>query len=237
MAKEFPHCDVVGVDLVPPRIDGELPANCRFEIDDANLGFSHYQDSFDVVHARAVSAGIRDFPQLLEELARSLRPGGVILLGDGEQQLYDEHKRPMPLGDPDSPEFSWIHKVFFTSYNAMKNRGGSIDSPCMNPTWLRAIDSLMDVGWHKIFVPMGPWRYDDEREKTISELCRENCLRYISGLTPLLLSEGYLPEYVDKMCREASTELRELRTHIYTRWNFAWAVKRPPADVPIVQIA
>jgi len=185
-------------------------------------------NTFDVVHARAISAGIRDFPRLLHELATTLRPGGVLLLGDGEQQLYDEHKRPMPLSEPGTPGFSWIHKIFFATYNAMKNRGGSIDSPSMNPTWLRAMDNLTDVGWHKIFVPMGPWRYDDEREKELSELCRLNCLSYISGLAPMLLSEGYLPESVDQMCREAATELRELRTHLYTRWSFAWAVKRPP---------
>lgn len=237
MATEFPYCDVVGVDLVPPRIDGELPPNCRFEIDDANLGFAHYTECFDVVHARAVSAGIRDFPRLLQELTAALRPGGVLLLGDGEQQLYDEHRRPMPLSELGTPGFSWVHKVFFATYNAMKNRGGSPDSPNMNPTWLRTIDSLTDVGWHKAFVPMGPWRYDDEREKVLSELCRENCLRYISGLAPLLLSEGYLPESVDNMCREATAELRELRTHLYTRWNFAWAVKKPPAREPIAPVS
>ncbi|KAH9843187.1 S-adenosyl-L-methionine-dependent methyltransferase [Rhodofomes roseus] len=228
MAREFPHCDVVGIDLAPPRIDGKQPSNCRFEIDDANLGFLHYIDSFDVVHARAISAGIRDFPGLLRELAGTLRPGGVLLLADGEQQLYDENQRPMAFTDPDAPGTSWLHKVFFATYNAMKNRGGNIDSPSMSPTWLRAIDCLTDVCWHKEFIPMGPWRYDDERERVLSELCRENCMRYISTLAPLLLSEGYLPESVDQMCREATAELSELRTHIYTRWNFAWAMKRPP---------
>ncbi|PCH37869.1 S-adenosyl-L-methionine-dependent methyltransferase [Wolfiporia cocos MD-104 SS10] len=236
MAREFPHCDVVGVDLVPPRIDGSirvLPRNCRrFEIDDANLGFPHYENTFDVVHARAIDAGIRDFPAFLRELSGTLRPGGVLLLADGEQQLYDEDQRPMPLSDHGEPGFSWCHRVFFASYNAMKTRGGSIDSPSMSPTWLRAIDSLTDVGWHKIFIPMGPWHYADERERVLSELCRENCLRYISGLTPLLLSEGYLPEAVDHMCREAATELRELRTHLYTRWSFAWAVRKPTPKVP-----
>ncbi|KAI0929195.1 hypothetical protein AcW1_006207 [Taiwanofungus camphoratus] len=227
MAKEFPHCDIVGVDLVPPRVDGELPTNCRFEIDDANLGFAHYKNSFDVVHARAISAGIRDFPGLLQELAEVLRPGGILLLGDGDMQLYDENTRPMPLSEQGTPGFSWTHKIFFAAYNAMKSRGGSIDSPSMSPTWLRAIDSLTDVGWYKIFTPMGPWRYDNEREKTVSEICRENCLRYISGMAPLLLSEGYLPEGVDQMLRESAAELRELRVHIYTRWSFAWAVKKP----------
>lgn len=39
-------------------------------------------------------------------------------------------------------------------------------------------------------------------------------------------SEGYLPESVDTMIREATAELRELRVHINSRWSFAWAVKK-----------
>ncbi|KAH9952099.1 S-adenosyl-L-methionine-dependent methyltransferase [Amylocystis lapponica] len=226
MAVEFPHCEVVGVDLVPPQIDEVLPNNCRFEIDDANLGFAHYRDSFDVVHARSISSGIRDFPLLLQELARALRPGGVVLLGDGDMQLFDEQQRPLALSERGTPGFSWTHKVFFAAYNAMKNRGANIDSPSMSPTWLRSIDSLTDVGWHKVFIPIGPWQYNTERERIIAEMICTDCMQYISGMAPMFLSEGFLPEVVDTMLREACAELRELRVHLYSRWNFAWALKK-----------
>ncbi|KAG8982904.1 hypothetical protein FRB90_006456, partial [Tulasnella sp. 427] len=39
MSKEFPHCDVVGVDLVEPKAaqtGPPLPSNCRLEVGDAN---------------------------------------------------------------------------------------------------------------------------------------------------------------------------------------------------------
>ncbi|KAH9857175.1 hypothetical protein C2E23DRAFT_881638 [Lenzites betulinus] len=227
MAKLYPHCTVVGVDLAPPRVDEDLPSNCRFEIDDANLGFGHYEGAFDVIHARAISAGIRDYPQLLQEFAQALRPGGVVISGDGDMQLFDEWKQPLAYVEEGSPGFYWTHRVFFAAYNAMKNRGGSIDSPSMMPTWLRANDAYADVGWHKAFIPIGPWRQtSDPRERLIAEMLREDCLRYIAGLTPLLLSEGYLPESVEMMQREATAELRELRARIYSRWAFAWAVKK-----------
>ncbi|KAI0082841.1 S-adenosyl-L-methionine-dependent methyltransferase [Panus rudis PR-1116 ss-1] len=226
MAREFPHCEVVGIDLVPPRIQGELPINCRFEIDDANLGFAHYRESFDVIHARAVSAGIRDYPWFLNELAQCLRPGGVLLLGDGEMQLYDQDKKPLAYTEPGRPGFSWIHRIFFAGYNAMKNRGGSIDSASMSPTWLRANTLFTDVGWHKIFIPIGPWTYQDERSRVLAEMLRMNCLSYISGLGPLLLSEGYLPESVEELQQKAKAELQELRVRVFSRWNFAWAVKK-----------
>ena len=35
MAREFPHCEVLGVDLAPvPLLPENLPENCRFEMDD-----------------------------------------------------------------------------------------------------------------------------------------------------------------------------------------------------------
>lgn len=223
MAKEFPYCDVVGVDLVPPRFVGPLPENCRFEIDDANLGFSHYRETYDVVHARAVSMGVRDFPAFLRELATTLRPGGMLILGDGEMQLYDEQRHPLQYSERDS---SWTQRIFFAAYNAMRNRGGSIDSHSMSPTWLRAVETLAEVGWDKVFIPIGPWIYANDKERVLAEMLRANTLAFISGLGPLLLSEGYLKESVEKMQREASLEIQELRVHLYTRWSFAWAMKR-----------
>jgi hypothetical protein len=67
-ATDFPHVEVLGVDLAPtsamyvlpsPFLEHELivnsvpPPNCRFEIDDLNLGLEHFfGPTFDIVHAR-----------------------------------------------------------------------------------------------------------------------------------------------------------------------------------------
>ncbi|KDQ60927.1 hypothetical protein JAAARDRAFT_173301 [Jaapia argillacea MUCL 33604] len=226
MAKEFPHCDVVGIDLAPVRLVELPPINCRFEIDDANLGFPHYRNSFDVVHCRAISGGIRDFQELLSEIVDVLRPGGVLLLADGEMQLYDANKVAMAVVEPGEPGFSWTQRIFFATYNSMKNRGSCIDSPHMSPTWLEAMEGLVDIDWCKVFIPLGPWPADP-LEQMLGEMNRTNCLKHISGMAPLLLNEGYFQETVDKMIREATLELTELRVHLYTRWSFAWAVKQP----------
>lgn len=225
IAKEFPHCEVVGVDLVPPKIQESdvVPENCRFELDDANLGFVHYRESFDVVHARAVALGIRDFPAFIGELASTLRPGGVLLLGDGEMQLYDDQKQALPFIEPC---VSATHRVFFAAYNAMKARGSCTDSPSMTPSWLRNVETLTDVGWHKVFIPIGPWMYANERERVLAEMLRSNTLAYISGMKPLLLSEGYTAEAVEKMLADATNEVKEGKIHLHARWSFAWAMKK-----------
>lgn len=51
------------------------------------------------------------------------------------------------------------------------------------------------------------------------------------GHVPVVLmqffsSDGYLPGSVAELTREATSELQELRVHLYSRWNFAWAVKK-----------
>ena len=83
MAREFPHAEIVGMDFVPPAgINNmvDLPPNCRFEVDDANESMVHYEQKFNVVHVRSADPGINDFESFLYEMARTMRPGGVLLL-------------------------------------------------------------------------------------------------------------------------------------------------------------
>ena len=59
MAREYPECEVIGLDLAPAPVDIDtLPPNCRFEIDDANLGLSHYHGYFDLIQVRCIGSGV-----------------------------------------------------------------------------------------------------------------------------------------------------------------------------------
>ncbi|KAG8863064.1 hypothetical protein FRB96_009244 [Tulasnella sp. 330] len=82
MASQFPHAKVLGIDLVPPVLLGinTIPHNCRFEVDDANLSMAHYKDCFDVVHVRAADQGINDYKGFIYEIARTIRPHGILIL-------------------------------------------------------------------------------------------------------------------------------------------------------------
>jgi hypothetical protein len=63
MAREFPHCEVLGINLAPIPLPPEsLPPNCRFEMDDISLGLSHLEGQFDVVFARAI--GLEGLPKV-----------------------------------------------------------------------------------------------------------------------------------------------------------------------------
>jgi hypothetical protein len=89
MAREFPHCEVLGVDLAPvPLPEGSLPPNCRFEMDDISLGLSHLQGQFDVVFARFIALGLKDFRKSLSDATACLKPGGILIWIDVDLDIY-----------------------------------------------------------------------------------------------------------------------------------------------------
>lgn len=63
MSRAFPHLSITGVDLVPPPIDPEqMPDNFQAEVDDINLGLTHFYGRFDLVHMRCVYPGLKGRP-------------------------------------------------------------------------------------------------------------------------------------------------------------------------------
>jgi hypothetical protein len=68
VANKFPHVEVVGVDLAPAIMnEGDVPSNCRFELDDVNRGLPHFYDQMDLVHMRTVATGVSTRRLLLSE--------------------------------------------------------------------------------------------------------------------------------------------------------------------------
>jgi SAM-dependent methyltransferase len=89
MAREFPDADVLGVDLAPVPAEPEsLPSNCRFEVDDINLGLDHFAGQFDLIHIRLVGSGLKDIHKSMSDIEKCLKPGGLVLWLDIDYDLY-----------------------------------------------------------------------------------------------------------------------------------------------------
>lgn len=71
-----------------------------------------------------------------------LRPGGVFLFGDGDLQLYDENFEGLTVCEEGDASYSWLQRIFFATYNSMKNRGAAIDG--------------MTLAWVPIYQTCGP---------------------------------------------------------------------------------
>lgn len=78
------------------------PSNCRFETGDASAGLKQY-GRFDVIHARSVLQGVKDYAALCADIAEVLNPQGIFISIEGETGLYDKNKvkyGPQKEGDP-----------------------------------------------------------------------------------------------------------------------------------------
>lgn len=67
-----------------------------------NSGLSDYHGAYDVVHMRSAAQGCKYFRNFLQQLSDILRPGGVLIIVEGDLTLRDAQKRPITAqeGEP-----------------------------------------------------------------------------------------------------------------------------------------
>ncbi|KAG8738131.1 hypothetical protein FRC10_007253 [Ceratobasidium sp. 414] len=98
MAQQFPHVDFLSVDYVP--LTAHIPRpNIAFEVYDLYNGFAVPDASFDMVHIRQATAHTRNPKDLIRDVYRVLKPGGLFLFGDTEVEGYDVMDPEVPVGD------------------------------------------------------------------------------------------------------------------------------------------
>ncbi|CUA75923.1 hypothetical protein RSOLAG22IIIB_01926 [Rhizoctonia solani] len=241
MALEFPHVEVVGVDLAP-NTSRPPPPNCRFEFDDFNLGMSHYYGMFDVVHARSAANGVANFKEFIHDMGLCLRPGGLILAVEGDLQLFSYNREPQEIayGDGDRSK-SWMARMLFEAFTTMKGRGSHVDANVNLYNWVCQDPLFEDEDWGKVFSPIGPWERGRTAAETnklqiIGELMRQNSLAFVRALKPLLISEGYAAEIVDRFIAGTDRELSDLSIHMYVQWHYAWAVRKAEVEPGLVPV-
>lgn len=139
VAKEFPESHVYAFDIRMMDVPRHLvPSNVLFQRADVTSGLPYMSRSFDYIHQRLVVGGIKvkDWPVMLEEYHRVLRPGGWVELIEGTFQMYrqgpvlgrileifrEQHKlRGMDLMEVDNLP-THMKKVGFTKINLDKTR-------------------------------------------------------------------------------------------------------------------
>ncbi|KIO31010.1 hypothetical protein M407DRAFT_19892 [Tulasnella calospora MUT 4182] len=239
MALEFPHVEVICIDR-QPHSSKQAPRNCQFQVIDYLEEMPGFHGRFDVVHARTIGngVGILEYPNLIEEIGRCLKPGGVTLLCDGDFQLLDHNLEPqeMALDDEqnDPPMYSWLARLFFETYNTFKTAGSAMDAGIMLERWLKDCEAFENVQGAKVHTPIGPWKtspnpQEHAKLQYTGALMRENLIEYAHALIPVLLKEGpnqYTLGQTKEWVRNAQHELETLSVRMHVRYHYAWAVKR-----------
>ncbi|KAF8610154.1 S-adenosyl-L-methionine-dependent methyltransferase [Ceratobasidium sp. AG-I] len=231
MALEYSHAEVVGVDL-SLNTTRHPPPNCRFELDDFNLGLSHYHGMFDVAHARSCGHGVASFEHFINDIGLCLRPGGVILIIEGDLTVCSHLKQPQAIANGDGdPSKSWMARTLFEASKAMVARGLKVDDHLKQYPWLCASPLFQDQDRTRVFTPNGPWERgrtaaEAKKRETIGELMRQNSIEFVKALRPLLISGDYPPEMVDRFIAGTEQELTQLTVHTYTQWHYCWGIRK-----------
>ncbi|KAG9127776.1 hypothetical protein FRC07_009364 [Ceratobasidium sp. 392] len=98
MAQQFPHVDFLSVDIIP--LTPHMPrSNIVFEVYDLYNGIAAPDASFDIVHIRQCTAHIRNPKDLIRDVHRILKPGGLLLFSDSEVEAFDAMIPEVPAGD------------------------------------------------------------------------------------------------------------------------------------------
>jgi hypothetical protein len=111
------------VDLAPVPLEKmDLPPNCRFEIDDVNHGLAHFKGRFDVVHARLIGIGLKDFRKTMQDVEECLKPGGIVLWLDADYDVYTADRYVyMPFAMAEDDSGSWYQRIVYGSSRSMSH--------------------------------------------------------------------------------------------------------------------
>jgi len=176
-----------------------------------------------------------------------LKPGGVLLLTEGDFQLYDhqKNKQGVPIEGEDG---SWIQRILFEAYHVMKERGSSMDAGKMLHTYIQRSNMFDNAGYGNIWCSIGPWENASGelgfRLRTIGTLMRQNLTvtyhsstkpvvipfslvkEFVRAVKPVLSYDGYPETLVTTWIARADRQLDSLHPHLYTKWHYAWATRK-----------
>ncbi|KAG8808717.1 hypothetical protein FRC17_003817, partial [Serendipita sp. 399] len=254
MSLEYPHASILGVDLAPVPVDcGALPPNCRFEIDDINLGLFQFHGQFDVVHIRFVGSGLKNFEDRMRDIHACLKPGGIVLWIDADFDVYSTERFGYhPPAADDHPGGSWPQRVTSEVRRASLKLGSDIsamevaldaglwkDPSIDSTTSVLLSESLRDADG-SLYLPIGQWASHEDPAvsqlfRYVGALMRQDFIGGAKSIVPLMTRVGWRKEVVETWERNLIQELTELKTHPVFRVRLAWGRRKPVPACSVTQ--
>ncbi|KDR81663.1 hypothetical protein GALMADRAFT_263944 [Galerina marginata CBS 339.88] len=216
IADEFPRAEVIAVDLAPiqPR---NVPPNCTFELCDLDQWNIPYPDShFDFIHARSLHIGIHNYPRFLHEIARLLRPGGLVL-------LVEPTLNPCPPPPTLPPMAGWA--ALWETYRAcLRRQLIDVTVPERLADLLLTTAAFENIIVQDGNIPVGFWPQDPHL-LTVGQLQWMDYELFLPALRPLFLCSGLPPSTVERLVRDAQHDLYHPSYPVSTLIHIAYASK------------
>ncbi|KAA8894291.1 S-adenosyl-L-methionine-dependent methyltransferase, partial [Sphaerosporella brunnea] len=207
MADTYPAAEVIGTDLSPIQPTW-VPANCKFEVDDAEMEWTFQPDYFDFIHLRNLAQGISNWSHVMSEVYRSL-------LTRSQVELVEVGLGELLSDDGSLADDNHAKRVVDLVAEAMKRIGRP------SPTVARMKQYLQDAGFVDITVssykqPFGPWP-KDKRLKQAGSMALMMLQTGIEAYSMAAFTRilGIPQEEAAQLCRDAYQAMRYKHLHTY----------------------
>ncbi|KAF8624066.1 hypothetical protein AX15_006078 [Amanita polypyramis BW_CC] len=188
MGRTFPNSIFIGVDIVPIATRYPLE-NTQFEIQNISEGLRWSDGTFDLIHARDLSMGVRDWRVLVREVARLLRTGGLFVSCEWAPFLSVD-----PSFGVDIHTHAPASVRFFEAVNDALRFRHQLQPVGSNVyQYLAESQQFFEIRLEPHFVPIGGWPHDEALSQ-IGHYFRRICVRFTRSVRHLLKEYG-LPDF------------------------------------------
>ncbi|KAG9126110.1 hypothetical protein FRC07_004846 [Ceratobasidium sp. 392] len=176
MSLQFPHVDFLSLDNVPLAPHTPRP-NVEFEVYDFYNGIAAPDATFDMVHLRLAMMHLTNPKDVIRDIYRVLKPGGLFLFADTELDVFDAENPGRIMSDV----LPSLCEGFAIMRGALSHQGVAINMGSEVSGWLSPDSDIWasvrskepgksvgfrNVGYKQVFIPAGPWP-EDARLKSI----------------------------------------------------------------------
>ncbi|CUA71323.1 hypothetical protein RSOLAG22IIIB_09505 [Rhizoctonia solani] len=243
MAAEFPHCDIVSIDIAP-IIPHTPRSNITFEIYDLYAGVAEPDESFDYVSCRHVQLHVKEYDRLVFDLHRVLKPGGLITICEVENQIYEAeppfnkqaYRRIVPAAAKatnvlraaitkqgvDLVATETFHEWLQPNAPFWTQTAKKYDIPF----WRAQIASrgFQDIQKQAVLMPVGTW-HPDPAVQRVGELIARGFALAWRQLEPALVDYGTSPEEAHQHATAAIAAFENMSLPVVGKYHMAYGTK------------
>ncbi|ODA77938.1 hypothetical protein RJ55_06541 [Drechmeria coniospora] len=202
VARKFPKCEVLGIDVSPHMVPDDTPNNLEIQIDDLNKKFTFPPDHFDLVHSQMVVGGIHAdrWRNYIGDILRVLQPGGWCQT----VEIYYNAQSDNGRLERDHALSKWS-SLYLGALHPRKDPR----APMQIPNWMRSA-GFTDVESRLLTMPMCAWP-KAARDHAIGEANGENVARLLRSLAlyPFTQMKGMTKEDFEALIEQAIAEAHD----------------------------
>ncbi|CAE6507572.1 unnamed protein product [Rhizoctonia solani] len=243
MATEFPHCDIVSVDIAPTTAHTPRP-NISFEVYDLYAGIAEPDESFDYVSCRHVQLHVKDFDRLVFDLHRVLKPGGLVTICEVENYIFEVDESPYSnICCRTAPN---VARGVDAIRAAVNYQGVDIDCIYELETWLqpksyfwtktgdkygipsahceKASRGFCDIQKQVVLLPIGTWHPDPAVQRAGEIVARTFSLAW-RQTDATMFEAGISREEAEEICTKAIEELTRMDLPLLGKYIMVYATR------------